>query len=231
MNTKHPDIFAALVAPFAKDEVKTRSQAGRQFSYVTARVVMNRLDDVLGPENWWDEYFPMEHSVLCKLFIRLPDGSILTKSDAGGYAGMSDQGDDDKSGYSDSFKRAAVKFGVGRYLYRDGVPSYRQASPSHPDLDAWCKTTCDDINGKWCMQPDVPRPEILVEPARLRDHLLTWAGSAAKFWLDAKAKAKASPPPAGPASRADKLAETLKARGKDSKPTPAPAGREPGQEG
>ena len=37
---------------------------------------------------------------------------------------MSDSGDDDKSGYSDAFKRAAVKFGVGRYLYRDGVPSF-----------------------------------------------------------------------------------------------------------
>jgi hypothetical protein len=37
---------------------------------------------------------------------------------------MSDQGDDDKSGYSDAFKRACVKFGVGRYLYRDGVPLF-----------------------------------------------------------------------------------------------------------
>src|SRR5262245_35702544 len=70
-------------------------------------------------------YFtPLEHSVICELTIRLPDGSVLTKSDAGGYAGMADPGDDDKSGFADAFKRAAVKIGVGRYLYRDGIPRF-----------------------------------------------------------------------------------------------------------
>ncbi|WP_152054099.1 Rad52/Rad22 family DNA repair protein [Tautonia marina] len=122
--TQYPDLFAALAAPFASHEVKVRPQAGRQLHYITARTAMNRLDSVLGPENWWDSYQPSEHSVLCTLTIRLPDGSTLSKSDAGGYAGMSDQGDDDKSGYSDAFKRAAVKFGVARYLYRDGVPEF-----------------------------------------------------------------------------------------------------------
>jgi hypothetical protein len=42
---------------------------------------------------------------------------------------MSDPGDDDKSGYSDAFKRAAVKFGVGRHLYGDGVVSYPKDRP------------------------------------------------------------------------------------------------------
>ncbi len=74
---------------------------------------MNRLDTVLGPENWWDRYVPGENSVLCELTIRLPDGSMLTKADAGGYAGMADSGDDDKSGYSDAFKRAAVEVWCG----------------------------------------------------------------------------------------------------------------------
>jgi len=128
--TQFPDLFAALTAPFESPEVRARSQAGRQLHYITARTAMNRLDSVLGPENWWDEYIPGENSVLCKLTVRLPDGSVLTKADAGGYAGMPDSGDDDKSGFSDSFKRAAVKFGVGRYLYRDGVPAFvREREP------------------------------------------------------------------------------------------------------
>src|SRR5579883_3629229 len=122
--TQHRDLFAALAAPFEPEEVKVRSQSGRQLHYVTARTVMNRLDNVLGPENWWDEYVPNENSVLCRLSMRLPDGTTLTKADAGGYAGMADQGDDDKSGFSDAFKRACVKFGVARYLYRDGVPTF-----------------------------------------------------------------------------------------------------------
>ena len=122
--TQHPDLFAALAAPFEPSEIKTRSHSGRQLSYITARTVMNRLDAVLGPENWWDRFIPGEKSVQCELTIRLPDGSMLTKSDAGGYAGMADLGDDDKSGYSDAFKRAAVKFGVARYLYGDGIPGF-----------------------------------------------------------------------------------------------------------
>jgi hypothetical protein len=123
--TQYPDLFAALAAPFEPHEVKLRqAPGGRQLHYITARTAMNRLDNVLGPENWWDEYLPLEHSVLCKLTLRLPDGTTVTKCDAGGYAGMADQGDDDKSGFSDSFKRAAAKFGVARYLYRDGVPTF-----------------------------------------------------------------------------------------------------------
>ena len=130
--TQYPDLFAALAAPFEPHEVKVRSaQAGRQLHYITARTAMNRLDNVLGPENWWDEYVPSENSVLCRLTIRLPDGSTLTKADAGGYAGMADSGDDDKSGFSDAFKRAAAKFGVARYLYRDGVPTFvREREPA-----------------------------------------------------------------------------------------------------
>src|SRR5258708_2359048 len=119
--TKYPDLFASLAAPFAAREVKVRSQAGRQLSYVTARTIMNRLRSTLGPENWWDEYTPNENSVICRLTIRLPDGQLLTKQDAGGGAGLSDAGDDDKSALSDAFKRTAVKFGPGRYLYNDGV--------------------------------------------------------------------------------------------------------------
>lgn len=90
---------------------------------------MNRLDKILGPENWWDRYTPLPTCVICELTIRLPDGTELTKADAGGHAGMSDEGDDEKSGYSDAFKRAAVKFGVGRHLYGDGIPKYIDDTP------------------------------------------------------------------------------------------------------
>ncbi|MGC8639373.1 MAG: Rad52/Rad22 family DNA repair protein [Isosphaeraceae bacterium] len=133
---QHLELFAALAASFEHDEVRLRPQAGRQLPYITARTVMNRLDDVLGPANWWDEYSPQQNSVICRLTIRLPDGTTLTKCDAGGYAGMSDSGDDDKSGFSDAFKRAAVKFGIGRYLYRDGLPRFVKEFAPHPSASA-----------------------------------------------------------------------------------------------
>jgi hypothetical protein len=53
--TQFPDLFAALAAPFEAHEVRTRMQGTRQVHYITARTAMNRLDSVLGPENWWDE--------------------------------------------------------------------------------------------------------------------------------------------------------------------------------
>ncbi len=123
--TKFPDLFAALAAPFdGRDEVKTLSVQGRSFSYINVWTVMNRLDEVLGPENWRAEYEPRESSVVCRLTITLPDGTEIARVDAGAYAGMSDEGDDEKSGYSDSLKRAARGLGVGRDLCRCRAPRF-----------------------------------------------------------------------------------------------------------
>lgn len=132
MSTKFPDIFQALAAPFAEEEVKTRKgDRGRTLSYVTARTVMNRLDEVLGAENWHDSYHASpvanRQGVLCQLAIRLPDGQEVTKQGIGGVTTMHDPSDTDKTGESDALKRAAVKFGVGRYLYQDGVPAFEPA--------------------------------------------------------------------------------------------------------
>ena len=132
--TKYPELFAALAAPFHPDNVK---QTPRGYDYITARTAMNRLDDVLGPENWWDDYTPLAESVICRLTVRMPDGQLLTKADAGGYCDMSskagkagDAGDEEKGGFSDAFKRAAVKFGVFRYGYKDGVVTFASSPPA-----------------------------------------------------------------------------------------------------
>ncbi|MDE2100990.1 MAG: hypothetical protein KGL39_27335 [Patescibacteria group bacterium] len=123
MATAHPQIFHDLSEPF-DGEVRQRKVGTRQADYITARAVMNRLDKVVGPENWRDEYTPQEHGILCTLSIRMPNGEWVSKSDAGGCAGMSDEADDAKSGYSDAFKRAAVKWGIGRHLYGEGIPRF-----------------------------------------------------------------------------------------------------------
>jgi hypothetical protein len=151
--TKYPDLFKALAAPFEQGQVKVRVQGGKDLHYITARAVMNRLDDVLGPENWWDAYIPGEHSVLCGITIRLPDQTTLTKYDAGGYAGMADSGDDDKSGFSDSFKRAAVKLGVARYLYRDGVPSFARTEATAPRESEPTRNGNGKAHGRWGPDP------------------------------------------------------------------------------
>ena len=141
-------IFQRLCREFGDWEVKTRTQGNRTYSYVTARTIMNRLDEVVGPHNWWDQYQPLERSVLCTLTIRLPGGATISKQDAGGYAGLADPGDDDKSGFSDAFKRTAVKFGIGRYLYGDGAPSWmnacRRSGPKQGPEGAFDRAEEDD---------------------------------------------------------------------------------------
>jgi hypothetical protein len=129
--TRYPELFAALAAPFEPWEVKSRNQGGRELPYITARSAMNRLDEVLGPENWEFELHPFgENAVLARMTIALPGGERVTRCDLGATGRMSaqsgavDPGDDDKGAASDGLKRVAAHFGVGRYLYGDGVPRF-----------------------------------------------------------------------------------------------------------
>src|SRR4029077_17646209 len=87
-------------------------------AYVDARMIQDRLDEVLGVAGWEgaDEVLP-DGSVVCRLRLRLGD-EWITKMDVGGPSEQPDEGDRRKAAFSDALKRASVKFGVGRYLYR-----------------------------------------------------------------------------------------------------------------
>ena len=113
----------ALAAPFDPNEVKWKAQAvsgnrALAVAYVDARVVQDRLDDVLGVAGWQDSYKVLaDGSVMCRLKIRLGE-QWISKVDVGGQSEQPDEGDRMKAAFSDALKRTAVKFGVGRYLYR-----------------------------------------------------------------------------------------------------------------
>jgi hypothetical protein len=113
----------ALAAPFDAREVKFKpavvsGNRALALAYVDARVIQDRLDDVLGVAGWQDEYECLpDGSVVCRLRLRLGE-EWITKMDVGGQSEQPDEGDRRKAAFSDALKRAAVKFGVGRYLYR-----------------------------------------------------------------------------------------------------------------
>jgi hypothetical protein len=113
----------ALAAPFAVALVMFKPAAvnGNRclaLAYVDARTIQDRLDEVLGVEGWQDDYEILpDGSVLCRLQLRLGD-EWVTKVDVGGPSEQPDGGDRLKAAFSDALKRAAVKFGIGRYLYR-----------------------------------------------------------------------------------------------------------------
>jgi hypothetical protein len=127
-----------LVSPFDASEVKFKPVAVKDgkalaLPYVDARTILDRLDDTIGFENWQDEYEVISpNQVICKLTIY-----GTTKSDAG--EASNEDKEPLKSAVSDALKRAAVKFGVGRYLYR---------SPK-----IWCKF--DEKKREFIEKPDL----------------------------------------------------------------------------
>jgi hypothetical protein len=91
-------------------------------AYINTRAVMDRLDDVLGPDSWEDRYEVLASGdVVCTLRCRVGERWV-SKSDVGGPSEQPNSGDRMKSAFSDAFKRAAVKFGIGRYIGR--LPRY-----------------------------------------------------------------------------------------------------------
>lgn len=183
------EIFAALAKPFSEGEVKWRwgdKKKSFKLHYITARQVMNRLDEVLGPESWWDDYVPAEHSVLCRLSIRLPDGRTLTKCDAGGYPGMADDGDDDKGGYSDAFKRAGVKFGIARELYGDGVARLRIAPVTEREPEPEAPPAAPPAARAQAPEPDAPQPGAIAPDGSpwFWDFLMNEVETCNRLWRD-----------------------------------------------
>lgn len=82
--------------------------------YIDARAVMDRLDAVVGPENWEFTWTPIRDGdrVVVQGMLTVKG---VTKSDVGE---AKDEDEPWKSGVSDAFKRTAVQFGIGRFLYR-----------------------------------------------------------------------------------------------------------------
>lgn len=82
-------------------------------AYIDARQVMDLLDEVVGPQNWQDHYREVAGKVYCDLSIQVED-EWITKSDCGTASHF----EAEKGQASDAFKRAAVKWGIGRFLYQ-----------------------------------------------------------------------------------------------------------------
>jgi hypothetical protein len=131
-------MLMALAAPFPREAISWRAQKltankdkALALAYIDARDVMRRLDTVCGPENWSDSYAETPRGrVICTLSIRI-NGEWISKSDGAGDTDV----EGEKGGLSDAFKRAAVKWGIGRYLYE--VEAIY--APCETFKDRWCK--------------------------------------------------------------------------------------------
>lgn len=133
MTPDSPEIdFKALIAHFPSSVIEWRvgdmnaeRTRGTAVPYISARVVQQRLDDACGPQNWKVEYRPNANgtALVCALSLRI-NGEWVCKED-GAEVGAEDgegRGKAVKGSFSSALKRAAVVWGVGRYLYGFQAP-------------------------------------------------------------------------------------------------------------
>lgn len=124
-------MYTDLGKPFDAADVGWRLQyvdkttmKGTAVPFIDARAIADRLDEVIGPNRWRNSFTPWhdctveqkQHaSQLCTISIY--DSEIDQWIDKTDGAEDSDI-EPVKGGLSDAFKRAAVKWNIGRYLYR-----------------------------------------------------------------------------------------------------------------
>ena len=128
MTQKDPrQIQEELAMPFAPEDLEWRLQRtfesrgetkGIAVAYVTNRAIMTRLDSVVGPENWYNEFKPWhgankKEAQLCGIAVYYEGRGFITKWDGAEDSDI----EPIKGGLSDSMKRAAVQWGIGRVLY------------------------------------------------------------------------------------------------------------------
>ncbi len=125
MTPKNNNKERALKRPFPIGSVSFRKGPGgsKELAYITARDVMQRLDEVFGVDGWSDKYEFIGGRMMCNLTCNF-GGTLVSKSDGADDS----QIEGAKGGISDALKRAAVKFGIGRYLYHPGAFNGRQPS-------------------------------------------------------------------------------------------------------
>lgn len=134
--------YDKLREPFSADDIEWRVQTagvtnGKAWAtvlaYITNRAIQSRLDAVVGAPNWKNEYSKApDDGVLCGISIYDNDRWV-TK-----YDGASNtQVEAVKGGLSSSMKRAAVQWGIGRYLYDVETIFVSMTADKPKDMKDW----------------------------------------------------------------------------------------------
>lgn len=164
--------WAKLREPFHPDHIEWRvgnhSKAGDRctlLAYLTSRAVMDRLDAVLTPAGWRARYREtrleqveidpkaktpkdrrsIETGYICTLEILVGEAWV-GKEDAADVTDI----ESIKGGISSSLKRAAVQWGIGRYLYdmpKSGFLPIKDGYPKDDSSDIFVMNKKDDKPG------------------------------------------------------------------------------------
>jgi hypothetical protein len=128
-----------LKDPFPEKDIEWRIQSSGMkgdkpwaivVPYIQARAVMDRLDRVCGMDGWEVSYKKIDGGFMCRLGLRpvetvgnmsiVGTGRFMWKEDGAQETNI----ESIKGGISSALKRAAVAWGIGRYLYRLDAPQF-----------------------------------------------------------------------------------------------------------
>lgn len=164
--TELQKIAEALAEPFDPFEIEWRVQRagvsnGKKWAmvlaYVTNRAIMERLDTVFGIGGWQNVYQELsDGGMLCGISAKLPinDGQAfewVTKFDGAEQT----QVEAVKGGLSGAMKRAAVQWGIGRYLYKLDT-TFVSLKEGRGEADYQITTSVKDMGNVHFDRPKLP---------------------------------------------------------------------------
>ena len=166
------EYFPASSIKWKPIAVSRKTSKALAAGYVDNRAIMRRLDEVCGKAGWKNQYQAGPNGgIICGISIRCEDGWV-TKWDGADNTDIEPV----KGGLSDSMRRAAVQWGIGRYLY---------------DLpQQWVEV---DERGRFTRKPQIPRqflpdtsaprsaPYEEPAPGDTRAKTVAWEWAKAKF--------------------------------------------------
>jgi len=155
-------------------------------AYIDARAVMNRLDEVCGVGGWQSKYESHNGNLYCSIGVKV-DNEWVWKTDCGSESNV----EKEKGEASDALKRAAVQFGVGRFLYDLSIKKLKtkQHNGKYYPVDnsgniLWSKEDLTAfINGN---QPAQLAPKKVAITADKVDGLVKWMKDNKKSIVDVK---------------------------------------------
>jgi hypothetical protein len=106
-----------LQKPLEPNEVEWRVQSSKDgkitvVPYLNNRCVMERFDAAFGADNWTSEFREITGGFICRLTVHYGN-KVIHREDGAQKTDIEPL----KGGISDSMKRCAVQFGLGRGLY------------------------------------------------------------------------------------------------------------------
>jgi recombination DNA repair RAD52 pathway protein len=180
------EIYPQLTEQFPQEMERTLNKGGTNLTYIPVSEVINRMNKVLGVENWSFSikgYTEIGDSIVAHVTVAaMIDGKEVSRDGVGGQkikrikaTGLAvDYGDEVKGAVSDALKKAVQTLGVGLYLARsddameieqimDAPVASQEANAAFNNIVSISKTFSDEqksqLNSKWIeIAGTLPKP-------------------------------------------------------------------------